>query len=1140
MANKRAFILLLAISLGLPAFVVGQITPADITMGSFQQQRFQLLGYSQVTWSILPAQGMGTIDQTGLYTAPDLSSYKSEGVLYIYAQPASGPQFSTIVFLNPSYTPPLPPPPVTSSPSPVSDPSPSPSPAPLAPIAPLNITISLSPANASLQAGQSATFTATVQGTNNQLVQWSLSPNVGTLNGGTYTAPSSITSDTQVTITATSEADSTKMASSTVMLTPPVAPPPPVSISLTPSSATLTAGQSTQFSPTVSGTTNTTVSWSLAPNVGTIANGLYNAPATIGSQQTIVVTATSQADTTKTASASLILKPVSNPASPPSLSVAVTLSPSTASLNGGQSATFTPTVTGSSNTAVTWSLTPQVGTLTNGVYKAPAIIASQQTITITAQSVADPTKSASVTVLLIPIAVTVGPSFVSLSAGMSATFSASVTGSSNSGVTWSLTPSLGTIVNGVYTAPATVSSAQNVSITAISVVDTTKTGSATVSLTLTPANTNVTLPIEVMGAAGTTASVSFSLPNGTSLSAPASLWLQIHGLKYDSEASVQVNNSGWLPLSTGNVTLLGLAATYGGIGGGFHTLQMTLNLPSGTLVAGTNTIAFRFNGTDGVTSGFRVLGFNIASGGTNLLPSSLFVQDDPDNWQPPSTAASDISAGQTLWHTAALTVPGSNGPIGIQAHCADCHSEDGRDLKYFNYSNNTIETRSIFHGLTSQQGAQIASYIRSLNVPNPGRPWNPPYQPGPGLDSQPVTNWSAGAGLDAMLDSDADMQQYMLPGGSSAGWAANAYLNVRELPIPLQLPDWNSWLPVVHPIDAYGASFTSSELYSYYLQLHSMLQPNSAASYQNAVPYFYDWFIGYAKFLPPLLIDVTWTATLRTQVYSLALWRLVKQWELNQEFGLEGMPQVPYGSKADVRGWLLNAAFSTSPNMLQMTPGPGLGNGSNAEQSYLAYIWYHMQLILNDGQGTESGNAPLDFSYTEGAVKELSINTGNSPGASLELMWLIKSLQEYTLNGLGPQYGSGTGGFVPTASLPLALVFNEINEWTGTSLATQAALTTDYVTAWFAQISTYTPQEFYAGSNGGGGTWASPTENPATDSPITFGAGVWYMLPRLRYIGVDPALVNQITAWAATIWPLGNWTLNNSATCTSLYFCTSD
>ena len=47
------------------------------------------------------------------------------------------------------------------------------------------------------------------------------------------------------------------------------------------------------------------------------------------------------------------------------------------------------------------------------------------------------------------------------------------------------------------------------------------------------------------------------------------------------------------------------------------------------------------------------------------------------------------------------------------------------------------------------EGKKVASYIRRLAVPVLGRPWNPPYQPGPGLDSKPVSHWAAGAGLGA-------------------------------------------------------------------------------------------------------------------------------------------------------------------------------------------------------------------------------------------------------------------------------------------------------------------------------------------------------------------------------------------------------
>ncbi len=499
------------------------------------------------------------------------------------------------------------------------------------------------------------------------------------------------------------------------------------------------AGQSAQFQASVSGTPNTSVTWSLSPNVGTVSNGFYTAPANITFQQTVILTATSQADPSKTATVSLVLKPMATPTL--AQTVSLSLSPTSATLFGGQSGAFTPSVAGTTNTAVTWSFSPQVGTLNNGVYQAPAIIASQQTVTVTATSAADSRKTASATVTLIPVAVTVGPSSVSLAPGKSATFTAAVSGTYNTSVTWSH-PAVGTLVNGVYTAPASISAAMNLTITATSVADKTRTASATVMLTpssttpnptpsptpsnpssptsSTPASTTVTLPVEVIGPNGTTATASVTIPAGSNLSGPLQLAMTIHGLRSDSQASVQVNNSAWLPISTGNVTLLGNAAAYGGIGGGFHTLQMTMNLPAGTVAAGTNTISFRFNQTDGRVSGFRVLAFNIQANGNSLIPASTFVQDDPNTWKPPSTLASDISAGQTLWRTAALTVPASSGTAPIKAHCMDCHAQDGRDLKYFNYSNNSIVARSLFHGLTSAQGNQIASYIRSLE---PAQPW---------------------------------------------------------------------------------------------------------------------------------------------------------------------------------------------------------------------------------------------------------------------------------------------------------------------------------------------------------------------------------------------------------------------------------
>src|SRR6185437_3242927 len=62
------------------------------------------------------------------------------------------------------------------------------------------------------------------------------------------------------------------------------------------------------------------------------------------------------------------------------------VSPATTSLSAGQSTQFAANVTGGSgNTAVTWSLNPNLGTISSsGLYTAPAAINSQQTVTVTA------------------------------------------------------------------------------------------------------------------------------------------------------------------------------------------------------------------------------------------------------------------------------------------------------------------------------------------------------------------------------------------------------------------------------------------------------------------------------------------------------------------------------------------------------------------------------------------------------------------------------------------------------------------------------------------------------------------------------------------------------------------------------------
>src|SRR5580700_1404562 len=86
---------------------------------------------------------------------------------------------------------------------------------------------------------------------------------------------------------------------------------PPVAVSVSPATATLYGGQTQQFTATVTNTSNTAVTWTISPaGTGTISSsGLYTAPATISTQQTVTVTATSQANTAVSASSKVTLMP---------------------------------------------------------------------------------------------------------------------------------------------------------------------------------------------------------------------------------------------------------------------------------------------------------------------------------------------------------------------------------------------------------------------------------------------------------------------------------------------------------------------------------------------------------------------------------------------------------------------------------------------------------------------------------------------------------------------------------------------------------------------------------------------------------------------------------------------------------------
>jgi hypothetical protein len=188
--------------------------------------------------------------------------------------------------------------------------------------------------------------------------------------------------------------------------TQPPPPPASISVSMTSHPAGVSAGLSYQFAASVVHTANTAVSWSLAcvsscgsVEIGAVAsNGTYVAPMSVAQPVNLMVTATSVAEPTKSASAQFLLMPAVQMSMPraPSQIVLGFVHQFTADIQNDLDHRgmhwFVGDVAGGNAT---------LGTIdSNGLYTAPAG-SSEMIIAIKAKSVTDPTKTASADVALI-------------------------------------------------------------------------------------------------------------------------------------------------------------------------------------------------------------------------------------------------------------------------------------------------------------------------------------------------------------------------------------------------------------------------------------------------------------------------------------------------------------------------------------------------------------------------------------------------------------------------------------------------------------------------------------------------------------------------------------------------------------------
>ncbi|HET9551828.1 MAG TPA: Ig-like domain-containing protein [Anaeromyxobacteraceae bacterium] len=317
-----------------------------------------------------------------------------------------------------------------------------------------DVALDFQPASVQVRPGDQVQFTATVTGTSNRTVLWSVSEGsaCGSITqNGLYTAPTTSGATCHVTVKSAQDSRKSKVAVVTVTNTPTVG------VAVSPGTTTVASGGAVTFTALVTGATNTGVTWAVTEPTGCGAvsqTGVYTAPSTAAGA-TCHVTVTSLQDSTKSATATVTVEPAA--------AVAVTVSPTNPTVAAGGTVAFAASVTGTSNTAVAWSVVESAscGTVSAaGLYAAPSPGATV-TCHVVVTSVADATKSAQATVTVTPAApaVAVSPASATIPSGSTVQLTAAVTGATSGSVGWSVVESgCGSVSStGLYTGPTVTS-----------------------------------------------------------------------------------------------------------------------------------------------------------------------------------------------------------------------------------------------------------------------------------------------------------------------------------------------------------------------------------------------------------------------------------------------------------------------------------------------------------------------------------------------------------------------------------------------------------------------------------------------------------------------------------------------------------
>lgn len=450
----------------------------------------------------------------------------------------------------------------------------------------------------------------------------------------------------------------------------------------TPNTATASVGigQNQTFTAEVSGNcvgAGCGVTWSVNGVVGgnstfgTIGTGLstnYQAPANIPSPATFNVTATSVANSSVSASVSVTI-------TAPPVVVAIT-SPVDLTQNISLSGTLpiTASVTGGcgTNCGVTWTVNgvangnSTYGTISGSglsiTYDAPAAVPSPATFNVTATSVADTTKSASVSITILTgvvVSIITPSSPHSMLAGTTLSLLASVTGTANTGVNWT--------VNGVLNGDSTYGTIAGVGLSVTYDAPTTVTSPATFNITATSlANSNESASITVTITASSCGTGSESVLKG----------------QYAFELS-GFNSHGFRAV-VGSIAFDGAGNITGGEADGNNASGSHTN---STVTASTYSVGSDNRGCASIVTSFGTFNTRFQLGGltNNIDTSGNLMEIDPAN------SSAFIASGQIFQQNTAALSAGLSGGLAhllvgwdstnnLRIACAGVHTNSGNNI----------------------------------------------------------------------------------------------------------------------------------------------------------------------------------------------------------------------------------------------------------------------------------------------------------------------------------------------------------------------------------------------------------------------------------------------------------------------------